>query len=76
MNDNSIQIWRFEDAPEALRKLSTNGGDEDWLAVIPPNLKEEWIPWMDSGTSFGCYMVFEYEHPIKVGYVVRIGCHA
>jgi hypothetical protein len=31
----AIKVWRFEDAPEELRNLSTNGGDEDWLALIP-----------------------------------------
>ena len=40
MNDpydvsGAIQVWRFHEAPEALQLLSTHGGDEDWLAVVP-----------------------------------------
>jgi hypothetical protein len=26
---NHIRVWLFEDAPEELRSLSTNGGDEE-----------------------------------------------
>lgn len=33
---NHIRVWRFDDAPEELRDLSHHGGDEDWLALIPP----------------------------------------
>lgn len=30
-----IIIWRWVDAPAELKALSTHGGDEDWLAVVP-----------------------------------------
>lgn len=33
-----ITIWRYQDAPKYLQKLSTHGGDEDWLAIIPRHL--------------------------------------
>ena len=33
-----ITIWRYQDAPPELRALSTHGGDEDWLAVVPRSL--------------------------------------
>lgn len=69
-----IQIWPFKEAPENLRALSQHGGDEDWLALIPPNLAEEWIPWLEEGTSFGCCSVSK--HKLKDGSVVRIGAHA
>jgi len=72
---NHIRVWRFQDAPEELRNLSTNGGDEDWLALIPPLLCGEWIGWIDSG-AFGCCSVDTYNHPELPGYVVRIGSHA
>ena len=73
---NHMRVWRFADAPMELRELSVAGGDEDWLALIPPALAEEWVPWMDEGTSFGYYKVREYEHPELPGYKVRIGQHA
>ena len=73
---NAITIWRWQDAPLALRNLSQNGGDEDWVAVVPPALAEAWIPWMDEGSSFGCCDVSEYTHPELPGHVVKIGSHA
>lgn len=71
-----ILVWRFRDAPLVLQNLSTNGGDEDWLAEIPPHLADEWIGWMQGGTAFGCCSVDEYEHPYYAGWTVRIGSHA
>lgn len=72
---NHIRVWRFQDAPEELRALSTNGGDEDWLALIPPLLVDAWIPWMEA-PSFGCRNTLSYQHPELPGYVIRIGAHA
>ena len=70
---NYIKIYRFEDAPEELKMLSTNGGDEDWIAIIPPSLQDEYISWFDAGTSFGfgCVEV----HMLENGNKVLIGCH-
>ena len=71
-----IQIWSFYDAPEELQSLSDNGGDEDWVAIIPEHLKDEWIGWLEEGTSFGCCRVQELDHPTLKGYKVRIGSHS
>ena len=71
-----MRIWIFDDAPEELKVLSTNGGDEDWLALIPPLLKNKHIPWMEEGKSFGCCDVSEYKHKEIPGWVIRIGSHA
>jgi len=74
---NHIRVWRFVDAPEELRRLSQNGGDEDWLALVPPRLANAYIPWMEDGRGgFGCCCVDEHEHPELPGYKVRIGSHA
>lgn len=72
---NHIRIWRFSDAPEELQQLSEHGGDEDWLALIPPKLADEYIGWMESGTAFGCFQVSEHQHPELPGYLIRIGAH-
>lgn len=72
----AIHAWRFYEAPLALQELSENGGDEDWLAEIPPHLAGEWIGWMESGTPFGCCDVVEYDHPYWEGWKIRIGCHS
>ena len=71
-----IIVWQFHDAPVALQDLSNNGGDEDWLAEIPPKFSGSWIGWMESGGPFGCCDVSEYDHPTKAGWKVKIGAHA
>lgn len=75
MNDENkvIKVWRFYDAPKAYRDLSTNGGDEDWVAFIPDAMSQEYIGWLESGSSFGCCCVDEHK---VAGGVIRIGCHA
>ncbi len=69
-----IKVWKFYDAPKKYRDLSTNGGDEDWVALVPKEFVIDWIGWMEEGTSFGCCTVHEYK--LKNGNVIRIGCHA
>lgn len=71
-----IKVWKFQDAPEELRNLSTHGGDEDWLAIIPPQMTNKYISWMGEGTPFGVCDVKIYEHPTKEGYEIAIGAHA
>jgi len=71
-----INVWKFKDAPEELRNLSDHGGDEDWLAVIPPQMTNKYISWMEEGTAFGICDVYYYDHPTKEGYEIAIGAHA
>lgn len=76
MSDNTermIRIWEFYDAPKRYQDLSQNGGDEDWVAVLPPYM--ETIPmFFDEGGSFGCCTV--ERHHLENGETVLIGCHA
>jgi len=69
-----IKVWRFHDAPPYLRDLSDNGGDEDWLAEVPPGYG--YIPWIEDGRCFGICDVSEYVHPHNPAWKVFIGCHA
>lgn len=71
--DQAIIIWRFDDAPRKYQEFSKNGGDEDWIAFVPDNFKDEYIAWLDEGTSFGYCAVNEYK--VKGG-IIKIGCHA
>lgn len=69
-----ILVHAFHQAPEELRRLSGHGGDEDWLAEIPPHVE---IPdWMNSGTPFGRCDTSEHDHPTLYGWKVVIGAHA
>lgn len=72
-SDNRIVVWRFHEAPQVLQDMSPHGGDEDWLAVVPPALRDEWIPWLERG-HFGVCDVSR--HPTPDGSMVYIGAHA
>lgn len=69
-----ITVYRFHEAPRYLRELSQHGGDEDWLAEVPPQY--DWIGWMDEGTAFGCCSVSIQDHPTREGWKVHIGTHS
>ena len=66
-----IQVWQFEHAPENLKQHFYED-DADWLALIPKEYKDEYIPWLDVGTQFGCFQVerllLENGDYVKVGY--------
>jgi hypothetical protein len=72
----AIKVWAFEDAPKELRDLSINGGDEDWLALIPPTYDMRYgLPiWMQVGSfsTEGEPDVFD----LPDGSKVVIGSHA
>lgn len=70
----AIWVWRYEDAPEEYQGLSTAGGDEDWVAVVPPSMKGIWIPWLESGSPFGVCDVQVIT--LETGHQVFIGSHA
>jgi hypothetical protein len=67
-----IKVWPFNDAPPEFRALSPHGGDEDWLALVPPGMSVPY--WMDSGGSFG--VCDTSIHEIAGGFTVCIGAHA
>lgn len=71
---NAIIVWKFDDAPEDLRNLSRNGGDEDWLAVVPAHMANEWIGWLEDPTPFGVCCI--QEEILADGRKVVIGSHA
>lgn len=69
-----IKVWPYEDAPKELQALSPHGGDEDWVAWVPTNMADRYIPWMECSGGFGCCDVST--HPLPDGSIVRIGAHA
>lgn len=72
--NNVIHVWRFEDAPARYRELSTNGGDEDWVALVPKEIADEdYIGWLEPGSAFGVFTIDRYLLP--EGYVY-IGAHS
>lgn len=67
-----IRVWRFDRAPARYQALSDHGGDEDWLAFVPYEYYNAYIPWLES-PQFGCCRISE--HPVRGG-TVWIGAHA
>ena len=68
----TIKIWSWWHAPENFRKLSTNGGDEDWVALIPRKMGT--LPLFHQGTPFGRCDVSKFR--LRDGRTLRIGSHA
>ncbi len=77
VNDKTILVWRFEDAPQELQGLSEHGGDEDWIALVPLSFYNAegyaYIPWLESPSSFGVCEISQ--HKTDKG-MVFIGAHA
>ena len=69
-----IRVWPFHSAPAELRALSHHGGDEDWLALLPPTI--DYPEWMNDGTAFGWCSVSWHDHPTAEGWRVAIGAHS
>lgn len=65
-----IKIWRYNDAPA---EYQLENDDSDWVAFIPDSYENDYIGFLDSGGSFGCCDVYEFE---VEGGMVKIGCHA
>ena len=72
--DKTIRVWRFADAPQTLQLLSNHGGDEDWVAWVPPEYAQDSIPWLESGSEFGPCRTSE--HDLPDGSTVYTGAHA
>ena len=76
MDENFIKVWPFYAAPTELQTLSNNGGDEDWIAVVPAPMKDAWIGWLESN-GYGHFGVCSTERiDAPDGSVVYIGSHS
>lgn len=79
MRDDPIYVYPYHGAPAELQ-ISINGGDEDWLAILPPVYKDNLPLWMDNHGPFGCSGIDQLAHPSKVlgdqGWTIVIGSHA
>jgi hypothetical protein len=72
----AITMWRFEDAPAILRALSTNGGDEDWLAIVPKSIIKDGLPSFMHSTSFGACGIDTAEYPGLLNDIIVIAYHS
>jgi len=70
-----FEIWKFDDAPEVYRNLSTNGGDEDWLIVFPEGETEDSQWTMEYAIERMAVCDVDY-HTAPDGRRIAITCHA
>lgn len=70
---DAITVWHFYDAPVEYQRLSTNGGDEDWLAFVPATFAGHYVGWLESTGFDSCCEPQRF--PVEGG-VVWIGSHA
>ena len=69
-----ILVWQYCDAPEEIKELASQGGDEDWVALVPPETIAENVCWMEEGTPFGCCSVIYIKS--EDGGTTVVGTHA
>jgi hypothetical protein len=69
--DSAVRIWKWREAPGELRALSTHGGDEDWVCLVPKEMVGDYLPFVD---ALGVCRVSE--HTFMDGRKVFIGAHA
>ena len=71
-----ILVWQYSDAPGEIRELASQGGDEDWVALVPPEVNADIITWAAEGKddAFGCCSV-EYVK-LDDGGTLIVGTHA
>lgn len=68
-----IQVWAWEDAPAEFKALSSHGGDEDWVALIPKEFQWKMTPMWLEEPHFGNDVS---HHELPDGSVIHISAHA
>lgn len=64
-----IKIWRFGDEPKEVTEHIVDHDDADWVALVPPGYKDDYIGFLQEGGPFGCCCVSEYEFGDSIIYV-------
>ena len=68
-----VVIWNFSDAPQSLKDLSQNGGDEDYLLLIP-RFELDFLPsWLETICADGDF--YDYDLLGFPDFIVRITHH-
>lgn len=79
-----VQVWKWDQAPEEWKKLSTHGGDEDWLALVPTVMLAEdqkeselwWMRWYPEVNEGGRVSRRKDTEGAPEGFEIWIGAHA
>lgn len=74
----AIVVWKSDNIPsdlvDWLRLADVHLDDSDWVAIVPPIFKDEYISWLEQ-PAFGCSSVEEHKLNSE-GYKVVIGYHS
>lgn len=76
MTETAITIWPFNEAPEHLQRLSTNGGDEDWVVIFPDGMTVDNMPWSIERAIDALQVCDTSYYSAPDGRLVAITCHA
>lgn len=76
MTVETIKVWRYSDAPSDLAELASQGGDEDWLVLVPHSLVESLLEY---GTPHWIDAMDSCHEPVRInlpnGDVLFVGSH-
>ena len=74
----AICIWDWDRLPKEIKEWiaeqEIDSSDCDWIEVVTPEYKDQYISWLDE-PSFGCCAVKTYELSPQ-GYTLVMGYHA
>jgi hypothetical protein len=60
---NCICVWNYANLPDPIKswmvKEQVTNDDLDWIAMVPPCYKDEYINWLEE-PAFGCCSVNTY----------------
>ena len=71
-----IQVWQFDNAPKELKEAADQGGDDDWIVLIPGSEKQYIL---EFGVPFWIETMDSCREPVRLdlpnGDVLFVGCH-
>ena len=69
-DNKTIKMWLWKDAPD---EYKTNPDDADYVCFVPNELKNVYLPFLETGSWFGCCDIEEIKTNDGIAY---IGYHA
>lgn len=69
----AIIVWPFGAAPPELTAWLDDPSDLDWLALVPSELANDWIGWLESTGFDSCQS--PRTHDLPSGHRVVVGGH-
>lgn len=71
-----IEVYAFDDAPPEIRAACNQGGDEDWIVVVPATTYQSWGGWLPPWLQHTDTCRDPKQILRDDGTVIFVGCHA